>query len=93
MNRACGHLAFAIREFGEAISRFEAVLEFFEGSNNRPQIAWFSSDCAEALLARDAPGDAARAAWLIERGIALAEDIGMPPLVERLDGLTARIGG
>jgi len=50
----------------------------------RPELAWTDCDYADLLLKRNAPGDAERASALLDESLALAQQMGMRPLVERV---------
>ena len=92
LNMLCGHrvlglLAQTIGRLDHAMAHFEDSLTFCRQAGARPEIAWTCHDYAETLLQRDGPGDLAHAHSLVEEGLSIAEELGMPPLAERLGTL------
>ena len=53
-------------------------------AGHRPYLAWTSSDYADMLLDRDEPGDREKAVELQDEAIAIAQELGMRPLLERV---------
>ena len=49
-----------------------------------PELAWTCCDYADLLFERDDDGDHERAMSLLEEGLAVARDLGMRPLRERI---------
>ena len=67
----------------EATAHFEGALALCERAGFHPERAWTACDYATALLRRNGPGDAGRAAELLDGSIEIAEELGMGPLMER----------
>ena len=59
-------------------------VEFCRERHLRPELAWTSSDYAEMLLDRSDPGDREKATELQDEAIAIATELGMKPLLERV---------
>ena len=66
------------------VRHFEAALAFCRDSGMRPELAWTCSDYAKMLLARDTPGAREKATELQDEAIAIAQELGMQPLLERM---------
>ncbi len=68
----------------KAAAHFEDALEFNRTSGDRAELAWTCCDYADFLRERNGPGDEEKATALLEEGLALARDLGMKPLMERI---------
>ena len=77
----------------EAVAHFELALEKLERLRFRVLGTIFRVDFAEALVARDAPGDRDRALALLREALDLADDLGMKPTVERALALKLELQG
>jgi eukaryotic-like serine/threonine-protein kinase len=84
MDRLLGLLAGTIGELDRAAGHFEAALAFARKGGYRPELAWTCCDYADLLLKRNALGDAERMAVLLDEALAIAQELGMRPLAERL---------
>ena len=71
-------------EHAAAAGHFEDSLEFCRNAGYKPELAWTCSDYAEMLIERDAPGDRERATELQDEAIAIAAELDMKPLLERV---------
>jgi tetratricopeptide (TPR) repeat protein len=69
---------------GSALKYRTAALEFTRNSGYRGSQAWCSFDLAEMLLERDESGDTEKAIELQDEAIAIATELGMKPLLERV---------
>ena len=67
-----------------AEEHFDAAVEFCVSAGYRPELAWTRADYAEMLLARNATGDKEKAVELQDKAIAIATELGMQPLLERV---------
>ncbi|MCH8223271.1 MAG: hypothetical protein IH868_07670 [Chloroflexi bacterium] len=83
-DRVRGQLARLLGDTDNAIEHFEDALKFTRDNGLRPELAWTCSDYAELLIERDADGDAGRVTELQDEAIAIAQDLGMRPLLERV---------
>ena len=83
-DRVRGQLAKLLGDTDAAIEHFEDALKFTRDNGLRPEFAWTCSDYAELLIERDADGDAARVTDLQDEAIAIAQELGMKPLMERV---------
>jgi eukaryotic-like serine/threonine-protein kinase len=81
--RYLGLLARTSGRFDEAERHFEAAAQLSRRMGDRPYGAMIRLDRAEALLARDAPGDRDRALDLLSRCLDEAQDLGMRAIVDR----------
>jgi DNA-binding SARP family transcriptional activator len=82
VRRYLGLLASTLGRAGDAVAHHEAALDVHERMRARGWAARSRYDLARALLARDEPGDAARAAELLAAAIDAAEELGMPKLLD-----------
>ena len=84
VDRLLGLLALTMGHVEDAFTHFEDALSFCERAGYRPELAWSGCDYADALAQRNGPGDRAKALLLLNGSRALARELGMRPLVERL---------
>ncbi|MCH7971970.1 MAG: hypothetical protein IH960_13170, partial [Chloroflexi bacterium] len=70
--------------YDEAAPHFDGAIEFAGAREMRPELAWAHSDYAEMLLKRANPGDLDRANEHQDEAIAIATEIGMKPLLEKV---------
>ncbi len=88
LNLVCGHrvlglLAQTMSRLDDAVTHFEDSLSFCRNAGARPELAWTSFDCADALLQRDEIGDRFRAVSLVDQALTISTELGMRPLMER----------
>ncbi|MCX7031042.1 MAG: AAA family ATPase [Spirochaetes bacterium] len=76
----------------EAMCAFEDALAFCRRSGYRPELARTCRDYGEALLRRDAPGDAARADDVLRDGLDAARSLAMVPTVARIEAALEEAG-
>jgi tetratricopeptide (TPR) repeat protein len=76
-------LAFSGR-LGEAISRLSGLHDLCRQKGYRPWQATSCHDLALWLLRRKADGDREKAMELLDEGLAIAQELGMKPLIERI---------
>ena len=86
LDRLLGLLTQTMGQCEEAARHFEAALAFCRGGY-RPWLAWTCYEYAALLLERVAVGDIERARSLLDEGHALAKQLGMRPLLERIEKL------
>ena len=87
VDRLLGLLALATAQFDTAFAHFEDALAFCDRAGYRPEYAWSAADYAGALLEHGTTGDRDRAASLFDEALPLAGDLGMRPLLERIESL------
>ncbi len=68
----------------DAMSHFEDALAFCRKAGYRPELAWTCCDYADALRERDSDGDRAKAMVLLDESLAISNELGMRPLMERV---------
>ncbi|MCI0872527.1 MAG: hypothetical protein J4O07_12020, partial [Chloroflexi bacterium] len=99
-DRLLGLLARELDDNSAAEDHFNAAIEFCRKAGYRPELAWTMSEYAEMLLDRDGTGDPStrsaglgqtgsvrdhdRAVELQDEAIAIATELGMKPLLERV---------
>ena len=66
-------------------------MTFRRKADYRPELAWTWCDYADTLNERDAEGDRARAITLLDEALAIATELGMPPLIDRVTGRLERV--
>jgi DNA-binding SARP family transcriptional activator len=84
LDRLLGLLAATFGDLEAATAHFAAGLVFCEQAGYEPERAWTTCDYAEALRRRGGSGDDAKAAELDEASRAVARELGMRSLTERL---------
>jgi DNA-binding NarL/FixJ family response regulator len=82
--------AAALERWDDAVTDLQAALATAEGAGTRAFAVHAAAELADALVARDGPGDAAEAAALVARHRPTAAALGMRPWLERLDATAAR---
>ena len=82
--RVLGKLGHLLGRQDESKAHFDAAIRFLEESGQRPELALCQSDYAEMLLDRATPGDREKATDLQDEAIAIATELGMKPLLERV---------
>jgi class 3 adenylate cyclase len=87
----CGQLAACLNRWGEAEQYFDRAREMNVRLGARPYLVRTLRAHAAMLLDRDAPGDRAHAAKLIDEGRAEADRLGMRREIDRLDRLRYRM--
>jgi tetratricopeptide (TPR) repeat protein len=90
LSLAIGPLAATLGKWDEATEHFERTIELCDAVGAQHFVGRALTDRAEMLLARDAPGDAARASELAARSLALSEKLGMRKQAERAAALRER---
>ena len=90
-DRLLGLLAQTMGNLEKAAEHFEDALTFCRKAGYRPELAWTCCDYAEALLQRSQSGDRARVISLLDEGLAITHDLGMDPLMERLQSLQEKL--
>ena len=88
----CGQFATCLRRWTDAERNFDQALEMNTRIGARPYFIRTLRSYANMLLDRNAPGDHARAAKLIEKGRAEADQLGIKREIVRLDRLRYRMG-
>ena len=88
-----GILAATVDRFADAERHFERALAENERMRGRPFVAVGRYRYAAMCLARDAPGDRARAVALVNEALATAQALGMTALIEQSIALKLRAQG
>jgi len=83
-DRLLGMTALAMGDSSRAEGHFQDAISFTEKAGYRPQQGWSLHEYSELLLDRDAPGDREKANKLQDEAIAIATELGMQPLLERV---------
>ena len=84
IDRILGLLAGTMGDFEQATAHFEDAMAFCQKAGYRPEAAWSRCDYADVLLERDTEGDRAKAVTLLDESLAIATELAMRPLVERV---------
>ena len=79
-----GLLAHTMGNLDQAMTHFEDSLTLCRRAGFRPDLAWTCCDFFDALLQRNGSGDRTKAMGLLEESLAIASDLGMRPLTERV---------
>ncbi|MCH8224134.1 MAG: hypothetical protein IH868_12065 [Chloroflexi bacterium] len=64
--------------------RFQSAVDLSRRTETTVPLAWCLADYSEVLLQRDNPGDREKATELQDEAIAIAEELGMKPVLERV---------
>ena len=83
-DRLLGSLASLLDRPVDAREHFDAAIDLCRRAEFRPQLAWTCSDYAETLLKQDTHGDREKITELQDEAIAIATELGMKPLLERV---------
>lgn len=83
-DRVLGMLALTMRRWDEAGLHFERALAFDEKTGGWPWLAHSRHEYAVMLLERKQPGDVKRAQALLDGALAIARELGMPTLEQRV---------
>jgi tetratricopeptide (TPR) repeat protein len=84
VSRGLGILAATMARWPEAVAHFEAALRMNAELGARPWLAHAQYDYARALLRREEPGDRQQAAELLASAAALARELGMRSLADKV---------
>ncbi len=84
MDRILGLLSQTTGDADQSAAHFKDALEFCRKAGYRPELAWSCCDYADMLTERQLDGDHAKAVVLLEESLAIATELGMPPLIERV---------
>ncbi len=84
-----GLLAQVIGELDTAEAHFKQAMEF--SKNYLPGQAWAAHDYGSLLLERDTIGDRAQGLAYLDQAESLAKELGMPPLLERVQSARGRL--
>jgi DNA-binding CsgD family transcriptional regulator len=90
-DRVLGLLSQTMGNLEQAKIHFEDALAFCRRAGYRPELAWTCHDYSDMLLARNSPGDRQKASTLIDEGSAIANELGMKPLLGRLETLHEKL--
>jgi tetratricopeptide (TPR) repeat protein len=87
VSRTLGLLSHTMGNLDQAVKHFENALAFCRPAGFRPGLAWTCCDYAETLRERDGEGDRAKAISLLDESLAISSELGMRPLMERVQAL------
>ena len=82
--RLRGLLSRTMGKLDDASAHFDEALSFYRKSGYGPELAWTCFEYADVLLQRDGPGDGQKAASLLDESLAISQELGMRPLMERV---------
>ena len=98
-DRLLGLLALTMRNFDQAAEHFEDALAFCRRAGFKPENAWSAYDFANTLVRSTAarPIRARLDVWgkagsLLEESLAIASELGMTPLMDRVIALQEQVG-
>ncbi len=93
MDRLLGLLSQIIGNLDQAARHYEDALVFCRKAGFQPELAWSCCGYADTVMLRNGPGDREKALSLLDESLAIATELGMRPLMERVisrqDGLQA----
>ena len=91
MDRLLALLSQTMGNMDHAMAHFEEALAFCGDGGYRPEMAWTCSDYADALIQRNGQGDSSKAQSLLDESLAIATELGMRPLMERVSDRLGRV--
>lgn len=91
VDRVRGILASAMGEPEQAVGHFEDALTFTRRAGYRPEMAWVCYEYANVLAQRASSGDWSKAASLLEESLGVAQNLGMRPLMQRIEDCRDRL--
>ena len=83
-DRMLGMTALAMDDSSRAEGHFQDAISFSGKAGYRPQEGWSLHEYSRLLLDRNDPGDRENATELQDKAIAIATELGMQPLLERV---------
>jgi len=92
VDRLLGLLSQTIGSLDEAADHFEDALTFCRKAGYRPELAWTGCDYADLLKERNGDGDRAKAMALLDESLAISSELGMRPLMERVQSRRELLG-
>jgi DNA-binding CsgD family transcriptional regulator len=90
-DRLLGLLAQSAHRFDEAETHFQDAIAFCNRTGYHVEHAWCAYDYAMILLRRNLPRDREKANSLLEESRGISRELGMHPLIERVDALKIRL--
>ena len=84
VDRLLGLLSQTMGNLDQAVSHFEEALAFCRKAGYKPELAWNCCDYADMLMEQDGPSDQEKAAALLDESLSIATQLGMRPLMERV---------
>lgn len=84
-DRILGLLAHTMGNLEQAAEHFEEALVFCRNASYRPELAWTCCDYAGLLLDPESKADRSKALTLLDESYSIATDLGMRPLMERVN--------
>jgi DNA-binding CsgD family transcriptional regulator/RecA/RadA recombinase len=96
IDRLLGLLAQTMGNLDKAAGHFEKALAFCRKAGYRPELAWTCYDYAEVLLVGShgrapLPPDRAKAMALLDESLAISQELGMRPLLEKVVALKEQV--
>ena len=88
-----GLLCTTLGRLDEACGYFEDALVSCRRAGARPDPAWTCRDYAETLLRRNEQGDRERASEVLGEGLGICRELGMAPLLAKIEALQRRLEG
>jgi len=82
--RVLGDLAKTSGDEPEAEDHYQRSVEFCRETGFKPELAWSMYEYADLLLTRGGDGDREKAGPMLDETLALATDMGMKPLMEKV---------
>jgi len=90
VDRLLGLLSQTMGNLERAAGHFDDALTFCRKAGYKPELAWTCCDYAGMLLQRSAQSNRANAMTLLDESLAIATELGMRPLIKRVDARQER---
>ncbi len=91
-DQVLGLLSVTLGRLDQAMNHFDDALAFCRKAGYRPDLAWTCYDYAGALLQRNGDGDSSQALSLLVESMSISNDLGMRPLMERVQSRREILG-
>ena len=92
VDRPLGLLSHTIGNFDQSAVHFEDAVAFCRKAGYRPELAWSCCDYSDTLRERDAEGDRDKSIALLDESLAISSELGMRPLMERVQSRQETLG-
>jgi len=92
VDRLLGLLSQTLGNSDQAAAHFEDALAFCRKARYRPELAWTCYDYADMLLKRANEGDRTKGRSFLDESRAISNELGMRPLMERVQSRLEALG-
>ena len=83
-DRALGYLAWKTGQSPQAVGHYSDAIDFCRSGGYRVELAWSLAEYSEMLIEGNVRDDRDKATELQDEALAIAQELGMKPLLERV---------